>query len=158
DPQAIDKGFFGGIIRIDVDQRPGSLPPNPHPSSTTNYAIPPDNPFIGVGSYNGYTVDPTQVRTEFYATGFRNPWRIAFDFTTGELYCGDVGGGEWEEIDIIKPGGNYGWPYREGFAGNPPPGATDMPPFYVYGHGYSADKGLVVIGGLVHRGSVLKEL
>ncbi len=46
--QLIDKDFFSGIIRIDVDKRPGSLPPNPHPAATTNYAVPPDNPFMGI--------------------------------------------------------------------------------------------------------------
>src|SRR5439155_7151293 len=112
--QFIDKNFFASIIRIDVDKRPGSLPPNPHPASSTNYAIPPDNPFVGVTSFNSRPVDPQKVRTEIWATGFRNPWRMSFDSATGTLYCGDVGQAAREEINIVIKGGNYGWPIREG--------------------------------------------
>jgi len=156
DPQAIDRGFFGGILRIDVDLRPGSLPPNPGPSSTTNYAIPPDNPFVGVVTHNGRAVDPLQVRTEFYATGLRNPWRMAFDTGTGLLYCGDVGSGDWEEIDLIEPGGNYGWPFEEGVAAtgvDRPAELVTRPPLLTYGHGYAAHQGRCVVGGVVYRGS-----
>src|ERR1051325_10647758 len=45
--QIITNKFFSAILRIDVDQRPGNLPPNPHPANSTNYFIPADNPFIG---------------------------------------------------------------------------------------------------------------
>src|SRR5262249_37611149 len=65
--QTITKDFFSGIIRIDVDKRPDSLPPNSHPSSTSQYAVPPDNPFVGATSFNGQTVNPNKVRTEFWA-------------------------------------------------------------------------------------------
>ncbi len=65
DPQAIDKGFFGGILRLDVDKRPGSLMPNPHPSASENYAVPADNPFVGITNYYSYAVDPGKVRTGF---------------------------------------------------------------------------------------------
>src|SRR5262249_11222119 len=65
--QRIDLDFCSGMIRIDVDQKPGSLPPNPHPSSTTNYKVRPDNPFVGVASFNGAPVDTSRVRTEFWA-------------------------------------------------------------------------------------------
>jgi glucose/arabinose dehydrogenase len=160
DPQAIDKGFFGGIVRLDVDMRAGSLPPNPHPSSTTNYAIPPDNPFIGATSHNGFSINPGQVRTEFYAVGFRNPWRMAFDPPSGDLYCGDVGASDWEEINLIVRGGNYGWPYREGPAiwRDPPPDSRFIAPLHAYPHGSSGDRGRCVIGGLVYRGAQFPEL
>src|SRR5207249_2074951 len=112
--QRIDKDFFSGMLRIDVDNRPDSLAPNPHAAmSSKTYSIPADNPFVGVTSFNGKAVDPTKVRTEFYAVGLRNPWRFSFDPVTGILYCGDVGGDQREEIDIIIKGGNYGWAYRE---------------------------------------------
>ncbi len=160
DPQAIDKGFFGGIIRIDVDQRPDSLPPNPHPGSTTNYAIPSDNPFIGCTNHNGLVIDPNEVRTEFYAIGLRNPWRMAFDTVTGILYCGDVGASSFEEINLIERGGNYGWPYQEGplTYPSPPPDFSYVPPLYDYGHGYGPYQGRCVIGGVVYHGAQLPDL
>src|SRR5205814_4227253 len=50
--QHINSNLFSGILRIDVDKRPGSLAPNPNSTAliTTNYAIPPDNPFDGASS------------------------------------------------------------------------------------------------------------
>src|SRR5262249_5226602 len=106
--QRLDKDFFSGILRLDVDMKPGNLLPNPHPSITTNYWVPADNPFVGITSFNGVAIDPTQLRTEFYAVGLRNPWRMAFDPETGFLYCGDVGESSYEEVNVIAKGGNYG--------------------------------------------------
>src|SRR5262249_48287748 len=97
--QRIDKDFFSGLLRIDVDQKPGNLPPNAHPAVSPNaYSIPADNPFVGVTEFNGKAIDPAKVRMEFYAVGLRNPWRFSFDPMTGFLYCGDVGGDLREEI------------------------------------------------------------
>ncbi len=158
--QAISSNFFASIIRIDVDKRPGSLAPNPHPAidgATTNYAVPPDNPFIGYSQFNGIAVNPDMVRTEIYAIGLRNPWRFSFDPITHELYAADVGQGAREEVNLIVKGGNYGWAYREGnIAGPkaPPPGFTNgINPILDYVHGTGTNQGRSITGGYVYRGT-----
>jgi glucose/arabinose dehydrogenase len=161
--QRIDRDFFSGILRIDVDRRPGNLLPNPHPASSTNYLVPADNPFVWATVFNGQPVDPTQVRTEFYAVGLRNPWRMAFDPVTGLLYCGDVGESAWEEVNVIVKGGNYGWAYLEATHPGPraaeiPAGFTSVLPILEYPHGNGFYAGHSVIGGVVYRGSRLRQL
>jgi glucose/arabinose dehydrogenase len=88
------RSLLGTILRIDIDLTTGGK----------RYASPPDNPFFG----------RIPGRAEIYATGFRNPWRASFDRLTGELYVGDVGQGEREEVDRVVRGGNYGWRIIEG--------------------------------------------
>lgn len=153
--QHIDKDFFGGILRLDVDLRPGSLPSNPHPAASTNYAVPPDNPFVGVTSFLGRPVDPNSVRTEFYAVGLRSPWRFSFDPATGLLYCNDVGQFLAEEMDFIFRGGNYGWSNKEAFETEPlrtPHGDSAhynfIPPIAWYGR----ETGTCLGGALLYRG------
>lgn len=161
--QPLQDHFFGAILRLDVDERSDNLPPNPHPDIVPAYRIPADNPWIGVTHYLGRTYDPSRVRTEIYALGFRNPWRMSFHPLTGQLWVGDVGNGAYEEINVVRPGGNYGWPYREG----PGPGtywfiAPDElvpdPPLLAYGRGGSPLQGNSVIGGVFYRGSLLPDL
>ncbi len=164
--QRIDKDFFSGILRIDVDRKAGSLEPNPHASvvingvtNKANYAIPPDNPFVGATSFNGFTVTPSAVRTEWWAVGLRNPFRFSFDSATGLLYCGDVGQDQREEVDIIVKGGNYGWNYIEGDIAGPrtPPANivwSPIAPIWTYNH----TVGNVITGGVVSRGSRLSQL
>ena len=161
--QRIEKDFFAGILRIDVDKRPGSLPPNPHVAASDNYAIPPDNPFVGADTFLNRSVNPDRVRSEFWAVGLRNPWRMAFDPVTGLLYTGDVGQGRLEEVDIIQKGGNYGWSFKEGTADGPdarqaPEGFVDIPPVLEYRHGSGADRGNSITGGVVYRGDRLSQL
>ena len=159
--QTITKDFFSAIMRLDVDKRAGSLAPNPHPASTTNYAVPPDNPFVGATSFNGQSISPAAVRTEFWAVGLRNPWRFCFDFETGRLYCADVGQNNWEEVNIISRGGNYGWAFREGLHPGPktaPPGFTSINPILEYGHGSAANQGFSITGGAVYRGLRMSQL
>jgi len=163
--QLIDRDFFSAIARIDVDQAPGSIAPNPHPAidgAVTHYAIPPDNPYIGTTQFNGGAVNPGEVRTEFFAIGLRNPWRMSFDAVSGLLYCGDVGQSAREEIDIITKAGNYGWAFREGLIAGPkaaPPGVTNViDPILDYSRGTGADEGTVVTGGVVYRGDRFPEL
>jgi glucose/arabinose dehydrogenase len=152
--QLIDSNLFSGILRIDVDKLPESLPPNPSPTAavTTNYAIPPDNPFVGATNFDGLPVDPNHVRTEFWAVGLRNPWRFSFDPVTGLLYCGDVGQDTEEEVDIIAKGGNGGWPYYEGNLHAGPNLQNLIVPSATYIHGSGATNGNAVIGGVVYRG------
>ena len=116
----INKGFHAGVYRIDVDKKPGNLAPNPHPSVVVDakgeayYAIPADNPFVQATSHRGQALEPKSVRTETWATGLRNPWRFSFDPKTGACFTGDVGQNLFEEIDILKAGGDYGWSEVEG--------------------------------------------
>lgn len=147
--------FYSGMLRIDVDRRLGNIPPNSGPGITPNYLIPAHNPFIGLTSLNGQSVDPTRVRTEFWALGLRNPWRFCFDSLNGDLYCGDVGEWDWEEVNIIHGGKNYGWDFAEGPEITNPMGTNSAPPIYAYPH---VDAWHAIIGGRVYRGSRDPEL
>ncbi|HET7092505.1 MAG TPA: PQQ-dependent sugar dehydrogenase, partial [Thermomicrobiales bacterium] len=76
--------------------------------------------FMGAGSQRcalSGESDNGQTCQEIYATGLRNPFRIAFDPNAGgdRFYINDVGGSKWEEIDLGKAGADYGWNKREGF-------------------------------------------
>jgi hypothetical protein len=91
------------------------------------------------------------------ALGLRNPWRFSFDRANGDLYIGDVGQGEWEEIDYRAAGAiatlaNYGWRAFEGRArySNTALGPGEpVSPVYVYNHGGT---NCSVTGGYVYRG------
>src|SRR5581483_7930117 len=164
--QYIDKNFFSAMLRLDVDQKPGNLLPNAHPSVVPGtYRVPAENPFVGATSFNGIPVNPAAVRTEFWAVGLRNPFRFSFDPPSGRLYLGDVGQESYEEIDLIKGGGNYGWVFREGahpttgITRVAPPGFTNYTdPLYEYSWGTGPTQGKTVIGGIVSRGSRLSQL
>ncbi len=165
----IDKDFFAAIFRLDVDKRPGSLPPNPHqqnsrayPSAVQpgTYAIPPDNPFINTKEHSGRILDPHKIRTEIWATGLRNAWRFSFDGPTGRMFIGDVGQNMWEEVDLGVAGGDYGWSYYEGTHDGPrlrskPVDFQGIDPIWEYQH-RNGDN--CIIGGVVYRGSRLSEL
>jgi uncharacterized repeat protein (TIGR03806 family) len=161
--QRLDAGFFGGVLRIDVDRRPGNPPPNPGFGVNTNaYAIPSDNPFVGIREYRvgdrliWSGADPGSLRTEFYALGMRNPWQFSFDPKTGELWCNDVGYGSREEVNRIRPGANYGWPWWEGtMASTVSPIGGMVPPEFEYTHfsGRTA-----ITGSRFYRGSLYPEL
>jgi uncharacterized repeat protein (TIGR03806 family) len=154
-PQTITANLYGGILRIDVDNNPGNLAPNPHPAVTTNYSIPWDNPFVGITNFNGTPVDPAKVRTEYYAVGLRNPWRMSLDPLSRLLYVGDPGTSAYDEVNTISKGGNYGWPYREGTGLGPqasaPAGVRWVNPIYQHTGG-------AVIGGVVYRGTNCAQL
>lgn len=158
--QRIDRGFYGCVLRLDVDQRAGSLAPNAHPAvHAGTYRVPADNPFVGATSFNGTAVDPAAVRTEMWALGLRNPFRLSRDPVTGAIWCADVGLDLYEEINLITKGGNYGWDYREAFAPGPantpaPAAASFIDPIFFYGH----DLGLSITGGLVYRAGRFPDL
>ncbi len=89
-------------------------------------------------------------------SGVRNPWRWSFDRATGDLWIGDVGQGEIEEVDKLTPdqieGANLGWPAFEGtkrFRRDVPPPAGAIMPVHQYVHG----DGQAVVGGYVYRGT-----
>jgi glucose/arabinose dehydrogenase len=169
--QVITNKFFSAILRLDVDKKPGNLAPNSHPANTTNYFIPPDNPYIGVTNFNGRTFSASAVRTEFYSIGYRNPWRMSFDPLTGHLYVADVGQDIYEEVSVVTNGANAGWAYYEGnvlaktlypsettILTNPPAGL--LFPIQVYHHttGGSSNIGQSVSGGIVYRGTRISQL
>jgi mono/diheme cytochrome c family protein len=179
--QRLDLNLFSGILRIDVDKEPGSIEPTPHSGIPTDgsghafYRIPPDNPFLGVTDLYGVPVNQATLRGEFYAIGFRHPWRFSVDPATGDIWVGDVGQDRWEEIEILRKGGNYGWPYYEAthltttnYPGQPgmlpPPAGYVMDlPLWEYPHTAvsGADpkfSGLDVNGSLVYHGSRIPAL
>ena len=96
---------LGKILRIDV---------NPPFTPGKQYRVPPDNPFIGMTETT--TVPPAPAIAEIWAYGFRNPYRFSFDRKSGDLYVGDVGQNDIEEVDVVKRAGNYGWNCKEGTA------------------------------------------
>ena len=135
----------GFILRIDPAGIDGSA-----------YAIPADNPFVGEEG----------ARPEVWLKGVRNPWRFSFDRATGDLWVGDVGQDEIEEIDHLPAdadglnagrGLNLGWNAMEGDQpyddGVEPEDHT--PPVFTYTH---AEGGCSVTGGFVYRGSTIPEL
>ena len=82
------------LLRIDVD----------HPANGKPYGIPADNPFLQTAG----------ARPETWAYGFRNPWRMSLDRSTGDLWVGENGQDQWEYARIARRGENYGWPIVEG--------------------------------------------
>lgn len=158
--QKLTRDLFAGILRIDIDKKPDNLPPSPHGAVSGEYAIPADNPFVGIDSYRDQTLETEKLRTEFYAIGMRNPWRFAFDPLTGKIYSGDTGDHTREEINEIVSGGNYGWPHREGSLPGPPVHAIRqedhgfIDPIAEYGR----EDGNDIAGLTVYRGTTFPEL
>ena len=132
--------LLGTVIRIDPRT----------PSGDKAYTIPADNPFI----------DREGARPEIWAYGLRNVWRMSFDSKTGDLWGGDVGQNAWEEIDLIRSGGNYGWKPMEGtrpfsrYRGDKEPADPYIPPVVEY----PRREGISVTGGNVYRGDSIPGL
>ena len=126
--------LLGKLLRIDVE------------SGVSPYAIPDDNPFAQTAGYRG----------EIWALGLRNPWGFAFDEQTGDLYIGDIGEGEFEEVNYqptsSKGGENYGWAICEGIrCNNPTPSSSTgfTQPVAEYQHSH----GCAIVDDPIYRGS-----
>jgi glucose/arabinose dehydrogenase len=155
--QRIDKNLFSGILRIDVDcqvpSRSHPVPRQPQTARTQGYCIPNDNPFVGVSG----------ALEEFWAIGFRNPWRFSFD--SSGLWGADVGQDRREEVFLATKGSNHQWSYMEGtmpFTESPLRGVrptpligTETTPVFDYPH---TNGNGAVIGGYVYRGAQFPEL
>ncbi|MEM9406363.1 MAG: PQQ-dependent sugar dehydrogenase [Acidobacteriota bacterium] len=140
--------LLGKMLRLDIDTGANQAP---------FYTVPADNPFIG----------SNEAPDEAWATGLRNPWRFSFDRQTGELFIGDVGQNQIEEISYAPAGSNggfnYGWKVMEGSrcfstnaCGSVPPCNSPLltDPILEYDH----SQGCSVTGGYVYRGNDVSEL
>lgn len=131
--------LLGKQLRLDID-------------TAGPYVVPPSNPFVGVAG----------ARPEIWAYGLRNPWRFTFDRQTGDMFIGDVGQGQREEIDF-QPAGvgglNYGWDDMEGsLCFEPSSGcltANRVLPILEVSHG-SGD--CAIVGGYRYRGTAVPSL
>jgi len=131
--------LLGKMLRIDVSNE-----------DNQPYAIPPDNPWVGM-DWNG-----VDVRDEIWAVGLRNPWRYSFDRATGDLWIADVGQRLHEEIDMIPAGTpgplNFGWPIMEGNHCFPENAACDPTGLVLPVLEYEHEGACSVTGGYVYRG------
>lgn len=134
--------LLGKILRIDPAS--DAFPADPN----RDYRIPPDNPFAAGGG-----------ALEVWAFGLRNPFRASFDRANGDLYIGDVGQDNVEEVDRIpagRAGLNFGWAILEGTRSFRPGTTTGLtPPVAEYLHGSGPFQGNAVTGGYVYRGPIV---
>lgn len=141
---------LGKMLRIDPLD-PTLTVGSPDPISANHkYRIPATNPFIGQRG----------AVAEIFVFGLRNPFRFGFDPALDQLIIGDVGQNNIEEVDIGRPGKNYGWNRKEGSFlfnsddgtilpdGNPNPKLTE--PVLEYSH----FDGIAIIGGYTYRGTL----
>jgi glucose/arabinose dehydrogenase len=126
----------GSLLRIDVRNATAEQP----------YTIPNDNPFYGSNQ---------AARAEIIAYGFRNPWRFSLDHETQEIYVGDVGDNDREEVNRVELGAYHGWPDLEGDQCYPPSVqeceealSNSVLPLAAFSHEVMRS----VIGGFVYRG------
>jgi glucose/arabinose dehydrogenase len=159
--QDISDNLDGGVLRLDVDMDPSKshapirkMPTHagePDEFSGQGYWIPNDNPFVNP---NGGNFE------EYFTLGHRNPHRMTKDKNSGIFFIGEIGESKHEEINIVKKGANYGWPYYEGNALGPSPGCVsqlynNMPheaPLTAFDR---ADAN-ALIGGYVYRGMIIR--
>ncbi|GAB3947987.1 PQQ-dependent sugar dehydrogenase [Spirosoma harenae] len=130
--------WLGKILRLDINKQ-----------DKGTYGIPADNPFAG---------NQEGLREEIFAYGLRNPWRFSFDRKTGQIWAGDVGQNQFEEIDIIIKGGNYGWRLKEADTCFNPRKDCDTGNLIDPIHQYPRSEGVSITGGVVYRGTRHPEL
>jgi uncharacterized repeat protein (TIGR03806 family) len=128
----------GSVLRIDID----------HPEPGRNYGVPRDNPFV----------NRPGARPEVWAYGLRNPWRLSYDSKSGQLWAGNNGQDQYEQVYLIQRGGNYGWSLLEGshvFIADRKTGPDPiLPPAADHPHSEARS----MTGGRVYRGRRLPEL
>ncbi|KAL3511194.1 hypothetical protein ACH5RR_030595 [Cinchona calisaya] len=147
------KSILGKILRLDVNNIP-SKEEIADLGLWGNYSIPSDNPFS----------EDKEMEPEVWALGLRNPWRCSFDSERPSYFlCGDIGEDQYEEVDIITKGGNYGWRVFEGpiqFQPQQTPGGNTSvdsinPIFPVLGYSHSdvnkKEGSAAISGGYVYR-------
>lgn len=133
--------LLGKILRIDTESTPDA----------PGYRVPKDNPFVNRAG----------AKPEIWSYGLRNPWRFSFDPANGDLWIGDVGQDQWEEINHVaggsKGGLNFGWPLYEGgdtFKATSKQTAGFEWPAFAYTH----RDGISVTGGYVYRGAAYPDM
>jgi glucose/arabinose dehydrogenase len=131
--------LLGKLLRLDV-------------AGADTYRIPSDNPFL----------EFSDVRSEIWALGLRNPWRFSFDRETGDLYIADVGQNTYEEVDFqpagSRGGENYGWDVMEGNHCFEPQSGCDTSGLVLPVAEYDHRFGCSITGGYVYRGSSFPQL
>ncbi|MBS1576866.1 MAG: PQQ-dependent sugar dehydrogenase [Bacteroidetes bacterium] len=142
--------IWGTILRID---------PQGKNSTNKQYGIPKTNPFFK--NQNSKTLK------EIYAYGFRNPHRITWTESGKMLVC-NIGQANIESINLIEPGGNYGWPFREGTfvldlktdlkKVNPLPANDSVYKFIYPVAQYDHDEGFAITGGFQYLGKTIPQL
>ena len=112
------------------------------------YTVPADNPFVD---------DPTRA-PEIYVKGLRQPHRFALNHANGDIYIGDVGESDYEELNFLPAGTsgvNLGWPYMEGLEQRKNGGAYEFtPPIYQFAH----PNWIAIITGFVYHGEKIPKM
>lgn len=159
--------LLGSLLRIDVDSR----------ADGAEYAVPADNPLVGVELDTSVGYAGSQARPEIYLWGLRNPYRFSFDRETGEIWIPDVGQNLFEEVNVVSGPGNLGWNLNEGLHRFHPDKPDVVPTDPPATEGYMGEQlvapvfeytrekvdpddfiGITVIAGYVYRGSQFPEL
>ncbi len=152
--QVLDKQLASGILRIDVDQKGGEISApierRGEGAVTQNYFIPKDNPWFN---------HPTALQ-EYWAIGFRNPFRMSMDSETGDIWLGDVGWDGFEEINRVQAGDNGQWPYMEGIQRTRLEKPKEIPGREISPIHFYAQTALkrAVIGGFIYHGHKFPQL
>ncbi|KAL8091547.1 hypothetical protein AgCh_033974 [Apium graveolens] len=142
------RSLLGKILRVDIDNMPSDDEVEKL-SLYGNYTIPTDNPYKS----------DNELAPEVWALGFKNPWRCSFDTERPSYFmCGDAGQDNYEEVDIVTKGGNYGWSIYEGpYVSHPANSSSSASTFIfpVSGYNHSAEDrnsgSASIIGGYFYR-------